>query len=366
MILRFPIAMRGAGFLLAFLLLLSACDNGSQKPITTDEAKKFAQEIELSIEKRDPDLMNKLVDRDEVVKRAGLKGSKNERDFGEGVKKSANMGSKVVESISKTGTYELVKIYEKEGKQHAIFRLYDDGSINYHDMELHRKKGEIRIADIFIYTTGETLSATIKALYEQFAGLIDKAGPEEEWLRSMPKIRQYITQEKYQEAYDIFMSIPETGRKGKAFMIVKVEICSGLSDEMHQQAIDELIAAFPNEPNMQLILFDAYFMRKEYDKLLGAINNVDKLINKDPFLDYYRYLCYTVMEKPEQAKQHLLKVCQQYPRFPDAQLELVATYLEEKNYDSARLVVKDFRLRKSFPQERLTELVNVYPDFTEK
>ena len=46
---------------------------------------------------------------------------------------------------------------------------------------------------------------------------------------------------------------------------------------------------------MQLILMDAYFMRKEYDKVMGAINAVDKMINKDPFLDYYRYLCYNVM-----------------------------------------------------------------------
>ena len=30
-------------------------------------------------------------------------------------------------------------------------------------------------------------------------------------------------------------------------------------------------------------------MRKEYDKVLGAINAVDKMINKDPFLDYYHF-----------------------------------------------------------------------------
>ena len=346
-------------------MLLMACSS-QEKPISADEARKFAQEIEQSIEKREASYMNDVIDRDEVVKRAGLKTGKKEKDFGAGVKQSANMGNKIIDALSKTGTYELVKVYEKEDKQHIIFRMYVDGGINYHDMELKRKKEDIKIADIYIYTTGETLSATIKGIYQQFEGLIDDSKPGDDWISSLPKIRQNINAEKYQEAYDIFMKIPETGRMSKAFRIVKVEICSGLSDELHQQSIDELTAAFPNEPNMQLILFDAYFLRKEYDKLMGAINAVDKMIDKDPFLDYYRYLCYNIMENPEKAKEHLLKVAKNYPRFPDAQLELAATYLEESNYDSARLVVKEYRMRKSFPQDRMTELVNAYSDFTEK
>lgn len=107
---------------------------------------------------------------------AGLKSNSGAREFGAGIRKAANMGSKIVEAISKEGSYELVRIYEKDSKQHMIFpRLYSDGSINYHDMELKRKKGDIKIADIFVYTSGENLSVTIKGIYDQFAGIIDKS-----------------------------------------------------------------------------------------------------------------------------------------------------------------------------------------------
>ncbi|HRG81999.1 MAG TPA: hypothetical protein PLO99_05745 [Chitinophagaceae bacterium] len=356
---------RHYGRILPFLFgfFLFAC-GGKEKPILEKEAREFAKKLEQSIEKKDGQFMDDVVDRDEIIKRAGLKSSSSAREFGAGIRSAANMGTKIVDALRKEGSYELVKIYEKDGKQHMIFRLYSDGSINYHDMELKRKKGEINIADIFVYTSGENLSATIKGIYEQFEGIIDKTSTTEGWVSSLPDIRKKLNAGEYQEAYDLFMKIPEEGRKAKAFRIVKVEICTGLDDEKHQQAIDELLAAFPNEANMQLILIDAYFMRKEYDKVLGAINAVDKMINKDPFLDYYRYLCYNVMENPVKAKEHLLLVTTNYPAFADAQLELAATYLEENNTDSARMVVKSYRQRKSFPQTRMDELLNAYPDFT--
>ena len=348
-------------FLFAFFLI--AC-GGKEKPILEKEAREFAKKLEQSIEKKDGQFMDDAVDRDEIIKRAGLKSSSSAREFGAGIRKAANMGTKIVEALKEEGSYELVKVYEKESKQHMIFRLYSDGSINYHDMELKRKKGDIKIADIFVYTSGENLSTTIKGIYDQFEGIIDKSNKTDAWISSLPDIRKKINAGEYQEAYDLFMKIPEEGRKSKAFRIVKVEICTGLDDEKHQQAIDELLAAFPNEANMQLILMDAFFMRKEYDKVMGAINAVDKMINKDPFLDYYRYLCFNVMENPVKAKEHLLLVTANYPAFADAQLELAATYLEENNSDSARIVVKNFRQRKSFPQTRMDELLDAYPDFT--
>lgn len=357
-----PVFINAIIVLALSLLVLPACKQ-EEKPITAEEVKFFAQKLESTVERRDPVFFNEAVDRHELTRRAGLTGSRKAKEFASGMRQASNMGTKIVNSLSKAATYELVKQYEKDGKHHVIFRLYDDGSINYHDMELIRKKGELKIADIFIYTTGEPMSTTIREIYNQFAGIVEEPGSDK-WLSTMPKIREKINEEEYQEAYDLFMEIPEKGRKGKAFRIVYVEICSGLDEEQHQKAIDELLAAYPDEANMQLILIDAYFIRKEYDKVLGAINAVDKMIDKDPFLDYYRYLCHNIMENDAKAKEHLLLVAKNYPKFPDAQLELAATYIEEEKYDSARMIVRDYKLRKSFPQERLNDLLAAYPDFT--
>lgn len=356
-----PVRKHSFFVLVVSLLLLPACKQ-EEKPITAEEVKLFAQKLESTVERRDPVFFNEAIDRHELTRRAGLTDSKKAKEFGAGMRQASNMGTKIINSLSKEATYELVKQYEKDGKYHIIFRLYDDGSINYHDMELIRKKSDLMIADIFIYTTGEPMSTTIREIYNQFAGIMDQAGSNK-WINSMPKIREKINEEEYEEAYELFMQIPEEGRKGKAFRIVFVEICSGLDEEKHQKAIDDLLAAYPDEANMQLILIDAYFIRKEYDKVLDAINAVDRMIDKDPFLDYYRYLCHNIMKNDTKAKEHLLLVARNYPKFPDAQLELAATYIEEEKHDSARMIVRDYKLRKSFPQERLDDLLAAYPDF---
>lgn len=353
--------------LLSGVFILVACISCSspEKPVTADEARSFGKKLEQSIEKRDPVFFNEAMDRTELTKRAGLSGSREEKEFAAGVRNAINMGTKIVEGISKEATYQLVKQYEKDGKHHLIFRLYDDGSINYHDLELIGRKSGPKVADMMVYTTGENLSVTINGLYKQFSGVIDKSTGKEDWLESMPRIRQEMKKGNYDKAYDLFLTIPEEGRKSKAFRMLKIEICSGLGDEEQQEAIDELISAFPNEPNMQLILLDFYFLKKEYGKVLDAINAVDRMIDKDPFLDYYRYLCYNVMEDEARAKEHLLKVCRNFPKFPDARLELVATYLGENNEDSARLQVKDYRLIKTFPQTRMDNLLANFPWFSE-
>ncbi|MFN8290454.1 MAG: tetratricopeptide repeat protein [Chitinophagaceae bacterium] len=345
------------------LFLLGSCST-PEKPVTTEEAREFAHQLELSIGKRDPSFMNDAIDIDEVIKRAGINNSNNGRAFGSGLKQSASMGNRITEGITEEGTYQLVKPYEKEGKQHLIFRLYDDGGINYHDIELKKKKGVVKIADVYIYATGEALSATIKNLYEQLSGMEDKLTKDKNWVSSLTEIREKLNKGKNKEAYDLFMEIPAEARTSKIFRIIKVQICTGMSDELHQQSVEELLAAFPNEPDMQLMLIDAYFMRKEYDKALGAVNAIDKMINKDPFLDYYRYLCYNVMQQPEKAREHLIKVTKAYKDFPDARLELIVTYLDEKKYDSARIAVSEFRAKKTFPQEKLEKILSVYPDFS--
>lgn len=349
---------------IAVCTVLIACGSPA-KPVTAEEARSFGKKLEQTIEKRDPVFYNEAMDGKELTRRAGLSGSRKEKEFAAGVRNAINMGTKIVEGISKEATYQLVKHYEKDGIHHLIFRLYDDGSINYHDLELIRSKNDLKIADMMVYTTGENLSVTIKGLFKQFAGVIDKSTGKEDWLESMPKIRQEMKKGNYEKAYDLFLKIPAEGRKSKAFRMLKIEISSGLGDKEQQEAIDELISAFPNEPNMQLILLDFYFLKKEYGKVLDAINAVDRMIDKDPFLDYYRYLCYNVMEDEARAKTHLLKVCKNFPKFPDARLELVATYLSENNEDSARLQVKDYRLIKTFPQTRMDNLLASYPWFSE-
>jgi tetratricopeptide (TPR) repeat protein len=351
-------------FLFTSLLIISGCKT-KEKPLTHEEVKQFAKDLEISMEKRDGSFFNEAIDKKELIKRSGISDNKSGKGFASGMQQGMDLGTKLVNSFTKGATYKIVKQYEKDNIHHVIFRLYDDGSLNYHDLELKRTGSEVKVADMFIYTGGEKFSETIKSLYDQFSGLIDKTTGKEDWIKSMPKIRGLITKGEYQEAYDLFNTLPPEAKTSKPFRIIYIEICSGLGDEMHKKALDDFQAAFPNEPNMQLVLIDAYFLNKEYDKALNAVNAVDKMIDKDPFLDYYRYLCYNIMDNQEKAKEHLLKVIKYDPDFEGAQLELIATYLEEGNNKAAKPLIEAFQKKKSYEQETLNTVLTMYPDWDE-
>ena len=144
-------------FSLLLILLATSCQP-KQKPVTADEVKIFAQKLESSLERRNPDFMDEAI----------------------------------IKTISKKGTYQLVKQYEKNNAQYALFRLYDDGSLNYHDIELTRSDGNVKIADIYIYTSGEYLSETIKGLFLQMKDLVDKKGTslQDQWIKKLPEMRK--------------------------------------------------------------------------------------------------------------------------------------------------------------------------------
>jgi tetratricopeptide (TPR) repeat protein len=278
------------------------------------------------------------------------------------------MGTKITASLSAKGTYSLVKHYEKDKVHHLLFRLYDDGMINYHDYELIRTGGQPKVADIYIYMSGENLSETLKTLFVQFKDEFKESSKNETagWIKRMPDIRSLITKGKHQEALEIYNSMPGKIKQGRIFQIVHVEICSGLSDEEYNKAITDYETLYPNEPNMQLLLIDGYILRKDYDKALNAVNELDKMIDKDPMLDFHRAMCYTLMKDDVKRVECLERLIKNLPDFEDGILELLVDYLETSQFEKAKPLVDGFKNKSEFNQSTLITLLDQYPGYNEK
>jgi tetratricopeptide (TPR) repeat protein len=145
---------------------------------------------------------------------------------------------------------------------------------------------------------------------------IGKSDPDKEnsWLLEMPKMRQLLNEGKNKEALEIYDRLPQKIKSMKAVQITHILITSGLDDdEKYEAAINEYTTLYPNEPNMHLLLLDGYFIKKEYDKALHSVNEMDKMIDKDPFLDYYRYLIYKTMEDTVHAKTSIETLMKNMP-----------------------------------------------------
>ncbi len=363
--------MRFHTFRMLALLLLTisySCKTSPPKPVTKEEAKEFATKLEVSVRKRETAFFNEAIDKKEMLKRADFPESGDSRSFRKGMERGMQMGDNIDKSLTAKGTYSLVKQYEKDGRQHLIFRLYDNGSLNYHDLELIHLGEEVKIADIFVYTTGQLLSETLHGVFVQMKGMMDKnsgLSADDEWVRRMPEIRTLLTQEKYQEALDLYEQMPVSVKNIRAMQIVHIEICSGMDMEQYDNALKQYQTLYPNEPNMNLLMIDGYIMHKEFDKALEAVNALDKQINTDPMLDYYRYLCYNLLDDQPKGIASLEKLMKTMPDFEEGAIELIATYLQVKDYDKARPLIKKFRARASFNQATLNLILATHIDFTE-
>jgi tetratricopeptide (TPR) repeat protein len=339
-----------------------SCSQTKEEAVTVQEAKDFARQLQSSIEKRNGDFFDEAIDADKFLKKAGLNSEKDARSFGEGLSEKMNIGTQLVRSLSKKGTYELVKQYEKDKKQHLLFRLYYDGSLNYHDIELTRSGNETKIADMFIYTSGELFSETMNNLYRQMKTMMSKGETsfEDRWLLEMPRLKQKLNSGEYEEAMEIFDRLPEKIKKMKAVQLTHIMIASGLDDmDKYAAAIDEYTRLYPNEPNMHLILLDSYIMKQQYDEALHSVNELDRMIDKDPFLDYYRYLIYNIKEDSTNARASIIKLMNNMPDFEDGMLELIVLYVEEKNNKEADKWIKEFRSHGSFDQDQLETLLTL-------
>jgi len=100
-------------------------------------------------------------------------------------------------------------------------------------------------------------------------------------------------------------------------------------------------------------MLDGHIIKKQYDQALHSVNEMDRMINKDPFLDYYRYLIYNLKQRDDSAKMSIERLMTNMPDFEDGMIELIALYIEEKNKPEADKWIKEFRLHSSFDQETL-------------
>lgn len=352
-----------------FTAFLAACNTAADKPVTYAEAESFSKQIDSSINHRKPKYFNTLINLKELGKRIQKSSSQKitpamERGIGEGLDKT-NMGAQIIRSVEKKGSYELVKHYEKDNVQHLIYRMYSEEGLNYHDFELVKKNGKVGIADFYIYIAGENFSSMLANLLSALDKPNGEGSSEDrKSLESIQQIKSLMGRGSYATAKELFDGLPEKFRDQKAIRILGIQLTSQMDNETYLKQLEDFEARYPNDPNTYLLTLDAAILNKDYTKALSNINHLDSLINKDRFLDFYRALMYNLMEEPVKARTHLESLVQNYPAFETGILELVANYLEAKDYDKARPLIENFRKNDEFDQDVLESVLSMYPGYT--
>jgi len=346
--------------LLFVITFFSACMQ--KEPVTEAEAKAAAAVIEKAARNQKSDALFELIDLRMLRENVGKQNSKlSVMDINAAVSEDAlkQFASKVVQSV-KSGSYKMINTYDTAGVRHVIFRMYGDDGLNYHDFPLYKINGKVKAADVFNFITGEDISKT-------FAGLLG-ADPSMTGDGSSGAGKQFLKliAQKNKNDYDgeletIGLLTPAV-RKTKVVQMINIEASRHKGNDAYTAALEEFANLYPNEPNTYLMMLDAYYLNKEYDKALFAVDKLDTLVKGDPLLNLFRGNLYREISDTAKSLAAFEKCFAYDPYIKNNMQQLVVTYAEVKDIDKAKAVIEKYKQNPRFQEEDISVLYQLHPE----
>lgn len=351
---------------LACSTLLPSC-HLPDKPVSQKEALDLAKRIERSVEARNDAFLDNIFEQKRFAQRV-LDEAHQRFNFtlakeAQTAITEAHWGRQVIAATRGGGSYTLVHQYEKDGHQHLLFRLFEGSSaINYHDFELVKTDKGVKALDVYVYMSGEELSKTLaESLVLMTDKLSDMTPDDQQKILHIRKINELVEGGNAEEAGQYYDQLPGDLKKQKLFQLIHLRIAQKLGDTVYLAALNEYKTNFPQDPNLGLLMLDAYVMEKDYSSALGAVNRLDTALHTDPFLDYYRSLIFKLMEDPAQSRFCLEQLHKSMPRFGKGVVELLANYVHAGYPDSAAMLVHQAQADSNITADQIQALETAYP-----
>ena len=378
--------MRKPLFCVLALVALVACQKDKPTPKTSvraipteAEANQFVDAYIDALYKPNAVRASQLIDWEAVLERATADIEEMRSDsWRKGVAAGAkatqkSLAENLVKNIEAGGSIAPVRVRLIDGERRAILRvLLPDGSLNYHEMPLVKDAtGFVRARDIYIYAAGEYFSDTLRRLFvigtnEEPSFLARMMGKTEKnpMIAYQPRVREMTAKIRDGDgkgALAIYESLPEALRRDKAIMLTYVMACSKIDDETHARALDDLRTAFPNDRGMEMMFIDGEIIRGRYDQAIAIVDQLDRSIGGDPYLDIMRANIRLQEGNLAQAEAMAARATERDPDLEDAWWTRVNVNLAQKDFaETARLLT---HLR----DDMLIEIddLSKYPDYAE-
>jgi hypothetical protein len=243
-----------------------------------------------------------------------------------------------------------VRIREQSSEKRIIFRLIvPNGGLNYHEILLARREGQVRPVDIYIYFSGERLTESIHRM--SIAGMLvaskgaandrDRSkiflGDVEKWFA----MSEAQSNGRPQDALDIFHALPDDQKKLKSVLMVRTLAAQQIDDATYIAALDEFRAIHPKDPSLSLLLIDRYLLRREFDEAHEAITALNEAVGNDPYLQLVHANAFTLEGKLDLARDMTMGNLQREPMSIDAHWTLIGVALAKREFaEVARLLTK--------------------------
>lgn len=300
---------------------------------TLAEADEFGKQIAAALAPCDTAKLDQMIDTDFILSRA-IAGRPIGDEELRGIKRGlGTMGARLCRELAGQEGQKVVFLRSQMigGSPRPLLRLTSGAGVNYYQFELDKQPSGIRAADILVYLSGETLSESMSTAFDALA----KSGIGKATLTAIKTTRENMRDGKWTEARAQFETLPASLRKTKPLRLLELQIVGEIDNAEYLKVLDAYSRDFPNDPSLALVRIDQVILKKQWTELLAMLDQLDKLLGGDPYLDQMRVDAYINLGKHDEAiaaAQHATKA---EPTAESAWWLLFASQVEAKKYADA-------------------------------
>ncbi len=337
-----------------FLAAVTLCVTSSLLWAMPDDIAPFKSQIDEIItgfNAANPKPFDQAINADRILETAFsdmLLTSKWERDFKVGLKQAMTkqLGTKLIAQIPDGAYVKLLRLKPEGGTAKALIRLdYGDNGNAYMDIHLSKENsGKVSIVNWYDYSSGQLYSESIRQITATLSPtptllgkLFDFASNRKTNMDQVVKLIEMNKEGNHRDVVKKFLSLDESLRKSRFLNIVAVQAANQSDDlDLYSQALSNLENYFGDDPSMTFLLLDYYFLEKQYEKALKALDQVQNSFGvEDASITFMKANTYLMQDNFPEAITMAKHAIELEPEYEDSYWALISAQIPSKQYSQA-------------------------------
>lgn len=288
-------------------------------PLTEDECRKFGEELERAISRREVETVGQLMRVGDLIDRCStqlqLTPDERQKLLAEEAKSARRFADQLVAAVAQGSSYRLLRIREREGRQRALFRVDGaGGGWTYLEViPMRHADGRVAAGDVYSFHNGELLSETYRryALLmtaarraADGAGLTDSERAAVGHADAIRTINDDMARGQFARALESVRRLPEAVRDDRSVFLIGLSAARESSPgEEYLRELERGKRLFANDPALDLMVYTHALLTKKNDTALSALERIDAAIGGDPNLWAEQGELLAEMGRTEDAKR---------------------------------------------------------------
>ncbi len=319
------------------------------EPVTVEEAQALAAEFGAAFSPCDAGRLAGLLDTDTLLRRAVAAGelpAEMRREVRRGMG-SAQVADRLCQGIGEDATYRLLRIKEVDGQGRPLFRLLNDDSVNYHELELGKSPQDhrVRVVDIRVYASGDLLSESLAQVFEQVVVAKRSGRSPAALAQTLMSLNRARVEGDHAAVQRLFAELPPELHDSKMLRLAELMSGADLEPAVYTALMERYRRDFPGDPSIDMVAVDYFFLKKDLPRTLEAIEIVDRRVAGDPYLNVLRANAYLSADRPADALVVARAAVTAEPNLEVGWWALVMAQLRQGDHDAVAETVATLNLR---------------------